>query len=262
MEFINLRESVKKLNAILNLKRNIVGVKFLFTEEEFQESDAPVHNNSMFYCLMIKKAMGGESMKVRGSSFSCMGSVRSLGLKVPDEFFTSGRHYARSGIYQDLTIAKSVAKNMTVCNHMAYGLMIKPLEEFQEKPDIVLIVAKPMEAMRIIQGYTYKFGTNSQLKMSGNQAVCSECTAYPFESNDINVSVLCGGTRAVAKWDESELGIGFPFNRFHGIVEGVWETMNPQESNQRKKIIEKKLANNNITDLKVEYNQNYYRKRK
>ncbi|MDA8440778.1 MAG: DUF169 domain-containing protein [Peptococcaceae bacterium] len=31
--------------------------------------------------------------------------------------------------------------------------------------------------------------------MTDNQALCSESRAYPYLSNDINVSVLCIGTR-------------------------------------------------------------------
>lgn len=255
-------DNIEKMKAVLDLEREIVGIKFLFNEEDFEKADAPLVEHSMYYCLMVKQAMSGQALKAKRESFSCKGSVRALGLEAPDAYFTSGQHYSRLGIYEDLTVSKAIVKSMTLCNHLAYGMMIKPLHTFDVKPDVVLMVTTPMEAMRIIQGYTYKYGTTNQLKMSGNQAVCSECTAYPLENNTINLSVLCGGTRAVARWKESEMGIGLPFNQFDAMAEGVIKTMNPEESNTRKKEIENKLKEANITDIPVHYNENYYRKRK
>ena len=42
------------------------------------------------------------------------------------------------------------------------------------------------------------------------QALCEECTTRPFESNEVNISMLCSGTRCVAQWQKDELRIGIP----------------------------------------------------
>jgi len=112
--------------------------------------------------------------------------------------------------------------------------------------------------MRIVQGYSYKYGTYTSYKMAGHQALCSECTAYPFESNNINVSMLCGGTRNRAGWRDDEVGIGMPFNRFITVVEGIYDTVNVMEPNRNKSKIESKLKQNNLTDLEIKYDQNYF----
>ncbi len=251
-------EAVKKTECSLVLKRKIVGVKFLFTEEEFENADAKKLNVKMAYCVMVKTAMSGRAVKGSLENFGCMGSARALGVIDADEYFLSGRHYNKLGLYQNLTISKNIRNNMTFCSHKAYGVMIKPLEDYDTEPDVVLVVTNPYNGMRILQGYTHIYGYKSDFKMSGNQAICSECTAYPFESNSINVSLLCSGTRFMGGWDDDEMAIGFPFNHLTPLAEGIFRTVNAVEPDKKKTVIEKKLVSQNREDLQIEYGRNYY----
>lgn len=73
--------------------------------------------------------------------------------------------------------------------------MVRPLEDFTEAPDVVIIVSYPRNVMRLIQGYTYHFGTAQGIKMVGNQAICAEATAHPYMENGMNISCLCNGPR-------------------------------------------------------------------
>jgi len=112
--------------------------------------------------------------------------------------------------------------------------------------------------MRIIQGYSHIYGYNTSYKMVGNQAICSEATAYPLESNNINVSLLCSGTRFMGGWGDDEMVVGIPFNRYLSVIDGVYATINPIEPNEKKAEIEAKLKEHNRTDLEIEYDKNYY----
>ena len=58
-----------------------------------------------------------------------------------------------------------------------------------------MIAANPFNVMRIVQGYAYHYGMLKNVNMIGNQAICLECTARPYVLKDMNVSVLCIGTR-------------------------------------------------------------------
>ncbi|MEG2144214.1 MAG: DUF169 domain-containing protein, partial [Oscillospiraceae bacterium] len=148
--------------------------------------------------------------------------------------------------------------NLVVCNHRTYGIEIRPLEDFEKNPDVVIMVTTPYNIMRIVQGYTYYYGTQTHFQMTGLQALCSECTAYPVEKNDINVSVLCGGTRYLSKWEESEMAVGMPYNIFDKISMGVYDTINAMEPNKDKKRIEERLIENEFDDLKIIYDKNYH----
>ncbi|KNF08395.1 hypothetical protein CLPU_7c00230 [Gottschalkia purinilytica] len=116
-------------------------------------------------------------------------------------------------MYNSLCNSKLVQKDITYINHEIYGLEIRPLKDFIEKPDIVIMITNPYQSMRIIQGYTYQLGVHKNIKIAGNQVFCSECTATPYESNDLNISMLCSGTRYFAKWDNNEMTIGIPYNK-------------------------------------------------
>lgn len=258
MSMKKIRQAVTKVNCALELDRRIIGVKFLFTEEEFKQADAKPINSKMYYCGMVKSAMAGNSIKVSGENFGCLGGARAIGVMEPGEMYLSGRHHLGMGLDNDLITAKNVINNMALCKHKAYGVILKPLECFDIEPDIVIIVTSPYNMMRIIQGYSYRYGTYTSYKMSGHQALCSECTAYPFESNNINVSMLCGGTRNRTGWRDDEVGIGIPFNRFTTVAEGIYDTINVMEPNRNKLKIEAKLKENNLNDLEIEYNKNYF----
>ncbi|HWP97912.1 MAG TPA: DUF169 domain-containing protein [Syntrophomonadaceae bacterium] len=258
MEKENLGQLVTKMNCALDLERKIVGVKFLFNKEDYENADASTVKNKINYCVMVKSAMSGRAVKATGDDLACIAGARATGLKEIDDYHKSGQNGKRLGLYHDMATAKSVRDGMSYCDHNAYGIMVKPLNEFNREPDVVIIVTNPYNTMRIVQAYSYYYGIQVNYKMTGNQAICSESTAYPYLNNDINVSMLCIGTRYRAGWQDNELAVAFPFNRFNKITEGLMETINIMDNNQKKEIIERKLHENNVYDFKIKYNHNYY----
>ena len=254
----NISELVVKMNCALQLERKIAGVKFLFSQEDYAEADARQVKSKMSYCVMAKLAMSGESIKATGNEISCIAGARATGLVDIDDYQKSGQNGKKLGLYHDMATSKSVRDKMSYCDHRAYGIMLKPLDEFDNEPDVVIIVTNPYNAMRIVQAYSYYFGIQTNFKMTGNQAICSESTAYPYLSNNINVSMLCIGTRHRAGWNDNELSVAFPFNRFANITKGIMETINIMDNNKKKEVIETKLNENNIYDFHIKYNSNYY----
>ncbi len=258
MDIAEIQTALEKVSCALDLARKIVGVSFLFNQDEYERAEARSPGARMPFCVMVKRAMLGYAVKAVLDDFGCRASARALGIVEPDEFYTSGRHYRRLGLYRDLVVAKDVRRNMTICRHRAHGVMVKPLANCSEAPDVVLLVCIPYQAMRVVQAYTYQFGYHTEFKMAGNQALCSECTAHPFESNSINVSMLCAGTRYMAGWRDDELAIGFPFHQFLPIVDGLCATMNPTEPDRKKAEIEARLRECGRKHVTIEYGRNYY----
>ncbi len=253
-----LSQSVVKMNCALNLDKKIVGVKFLFNKADFDMASAKEIKNKLNYCVMVRAAMTGRSLKAKGDSLACLAGARALGLLKTDDYCRSGQNGMKLGLYHDLATAKSVQDSMNYCDHNCYGIMVKPLDEYDDEPDVVIIISNAYNVMRIVQGYSYYYGINSHFKMSGNQAVCSEATAYPYLSNNINVSMLCIGTRHRAGWSDNELAVAFPYNLFNIITAGVIKTVNIMDDNHKKLRIESELMKNNIKDLTIRYNHNYY----
>lgn len=253
-----ITELVSKADCALELERKIVGVKFISTAEEFQRAEAQSFDNRMPYCVLVKLASMGHSRKAHLDNFGCLAAARAFGMVAPSEEWLLGCQYRDRGMYRDLEIAKKVVNNTTNLSLNPYGVMVKPLAAYTTNPDVVLIITTPYNVMRLVQGYTYTYGTYKNFKLIGNQAFCSECTAYPMDSGDINISVLCAGTRYMAGWNKDEMALGLPFDKFGGMVEGLYSTINPMEPNGDKEIIGEKLGKAGRNDLNIEYDKNYY----
>lgn len=249
-------DAVKKMNCVLDLKRKVVGVRFLFTVEEFESAQAEKPKGRMPYCKMINRAMDGEKIKVDFDNFGCFAAARVLGIVDLDDWYTSGHYYGECGLYQDMPTAKEITDSISKCNHKCYGIEIMPLEEFKIEPHIVIIATNTFNTMRLIQGHAYKYGTHKGYKFIGGQAMCAECTAHPYATNDINISLLCVGTRR-SGFNEDEIGIGIPLRKFLEMVDGLCKTVTPAEPNLTKKVIEEKLNIHGVSDVEIIYNKNY-----
>ncbi|KUO70476.1 MAG: hypothetical protein APF77_05590 [Clostridia bacterium BRH_c25] len=162
------------------------------------------------------------------------------------------------GTYKDLCIAHKVSMNMSYCGHRTFGAAVMPLEAFEEEPDVVIIICDPYNAMRIVQGYAYNNGHASSIKLSGMQAICQECTSFPYENDQLNISLMCSGARLLARWAKDEMAIGMPYHLFPQIIDGIKNTVNPLERNPGKKIIAQKMDKAGVSsELSIHFNHNY-----
>lgn len=251
---------LKKAEALLNLERKIVGIKIVYSKEEFDLYSGKEIIAPMSYCVAVRSATLGHSIKIKGSMSGCGGSTRALGLAKPSEDFYNGKSGYSLGLYCSEELASKVSLKMNLCKKEAYGVIVKPLEQYEKDPDVVLIVSNTRECMRIIQGYTYFYGMNNNFCLTGNQAVCVEATVTPIITNEINISMFCSGTRFLAKWKDYEVIIGIPFNKFSKTVEGIRMTVNAVEPDERKHIISKKLKLAGYDNEFITFGETYYTK--
>ena len=250
--------ALSKLTTALSLQRQVVGVTFLYSQTDYQNCPLEATKTKMSYCVMVKLATHGHSMKSSLEHHACDGAKRALGLEPPSPSFLSGEEYAQFGLYENQGVAKAVAQQITLCRRPAYGVAIQPLETCTNPPDVVLVVCNPYAAMRIIQGYTYVYGTNPSFKTAGNQAVCAECTSFPFEEDTINLSFFCAGTRHLAGWKEDEVCIGLPYDRFLQTCEGVYQSINGAEPNKKKDSIRKNIREKKLPDPGIRDDEAYF----
>ena len=231
--------------TVLDLDRDVVGVKFLNAKEEYDSQDATDIEKDMVYCVFIKSAMTGKSVKLRGTNFACTGSGSTFGYyDLPDTYYT-GEWLNPLGLHKNVEVSKEVTNDMIVFDKKTYGVVAKPLNKYiDEEPDVILIVTKPYNAMRLSQGYTYEFGLKKDYQMAGNQAVCYEATAVPMKNKDMNIDMLCAGTRHRSQWKDEELIIGISWDIAKKVLSGVIKTINTIEPDDKKeKIIEKNGSN-------------------
>lgn len=261
------RKQQQRAECLLALTRQPVGVKLFFSEESFENCSFAVPRSKLPYCVAVRMAGEGFVWKIGLEQAGCMGGARALGMVPLDAGYRSGEVFMERAVYCGLEVAKQVAGCMTLVQRRAVGFAVAPLEQWEMQgagqmvPDIVLLVCAPYTAMRIVQGYTYQFGTNTEYRLSGNQAICSECTAYPFERQKLNLSMLCSGTRIKAGWKDDELALGIPYEQFTKLLDGVEATVNPMDNDAHKHRIAEGLKKSNTCRLKpkdIQYHHNYF----
>lgn len=253
-----MRKKAEKTYALLELERQLVGVKLVFSKDEFDSYDAREVSGYMNYCVAVKCATLGHSVKFSAEHSACGGSTRALGLQAPTEDFFNGISGKNLGLYCNIEVSAKVSSQMQLCPTGTYGVVVKPLAEMEKHPDVVLVVANSRNCMRLIQGYTYFYGMNRHFCMTGNQAVCVEGTVIPYMTKDINVSVFCSGTRFLAGWKDAEMVVGIPYEKFDKTIEGVRLTVNAVELDDRKKIIINKLESLGYSAEEIKLGETYY----
>lgn len=254
---MDIKTSVDLIQSYLDLERKPVGVKFFFNKDQFDEFEIPQRNHKVTYCNAVQLASKGASMKLKKENHGCPNGAMALKMKEIPEPIANGKGRLSKNIYKDLEISKSISDEMLFLEEEPVGIVVMPLENYHINPDLVIVVSKSYNIMRIIQGNGYFNGYTNNLKTVGLQAVCHDLTTYPYNTKDINITFLCPGTRLVADWQIDEIGMGIPFEKWFKVVEGIKETANPFERDNKKRDIEKRLVENGLDSTEIIFNQNY-----
>lgn len=248
--------NVSKLEKSLGLKRHVIGVQFVYFKSEYEALDIPDYNKKTSFCMMVKAAMDGDVFKASANNFGCKCAIEALGIEEEMECVESGQRYFSIGLYESRAVAKAVTKMICRIKQHAFGVVLGPLENM-EKADVVIFMTNAYQLMRVVQGYSYKFGTPQNITMAGNQGVCADLCAAPFEKNDMNFSVLCAGTRKMCKWGVEEMGVGVPIQMFAPLVDGVINTLNYIEYPEHKKEIRIRLDSPDELGIVIDDNLHY-----
>lgn len=254
-----MRKEVMEFQTLLEFEksRKIVGVKFLYTEQEYRRCNVKEATHQMFFCMMVKAATVGHSMKVRKEHIYCSAASEVLGFTEPPWDVRTGKQQYERNMYGTEEAASDIANCTPYLQHDVYGMCIQPLEEFEQEPDMVLAFCSPYTTMRIVQGYSYYYGMAKQIRFAGMGGICTELMARSYGNQDINISFLCSGTRFAAEWKDEEVGVAFPYKMFLCILEGVRNTLNTFEPDDKKEEILQRAEKNQI-QLNVEKGTNYH----
>ena len=247
---------VNRMNKALGLKRCIVGVKFLYFEHEYHNLEINEYGRKTSYCMMVKHAMDGNHFKANLGHFACRCAIEALGLADEMEGVEFGQRYYSLNLYESRAVAKDVTRDISRIKQKIYGREIGPLDELEDA-DVVMLMVNAYQLMRVVQGYTYKWGIPKHLYMAGNQGVCADLTAGPFEKNDLNFSVLCAGTRRMCAWGDDEIGVGLPIQQFEPLTEGIIQTMNYIDYPNQKDAIRARLVSPDELGVLVDDNLHY-----
>lgn len=250
------QKEVEQLKLSLGLDREVVGVKFIFIKEEYEDLGVEEFSKKSTFCAMTYQAMNGKTLKAKEDSFTCRGGPETLGMDEPDNYILSGKQFSTFGLYKSLVVSRQVQNELTFINQKIYGVLVGPLKDMEDA-DVVMFLANGRQVMRVVQAYTYRYSMPKKIGMIGNQGICSDLVARPYNENDLNISALCAGARMHTKADDGEMGIGLPINIFDDLVDGVIQTTNPALDNHQKRLLEERLDGSDILGIDIEYNKMY-----
>ena len=250
-------EQVKVINSLLELKRKVVGVKFYYDEEEYEACPAQQVKYYIPYCVTVRCATAGHDIKIRKENIGCFAAARVLGMDEITESYKSGEDCMRLRMYSDQQAAKKAVDNISINPKCPCGIEISPLELMEKDPDVVIVVSTPYNIMRLIQGYSYYYGSYKGFKMAGNQAMCAEITACTYVTNEINTSMMCSGTRFLSKWQKDEMAMGIPGDKYEKVIQGVYRTPDPLERDADKERIKKAFEENKMQAPDIHMGKNY-----
>jgi len=237
-----------------------VVVKFIPAGGELPEGATdPADHPGIPWCKAVRLACEeGEAVTVTVDNVGCPAAAIALGLvnqfsesalagrreytDLMDEAaapadFTRGLVYACQGIgfpqfaifreadagrYETLGAAlKAVAGMKAIQPPIMKAAIAYRAEAMDVAPDVVILPLKPKQAMLAIEGYTYPTGKRVTLDTVGVRGVCSDLTAIPFLSQELNGSLFCVGARALGGWAGSLMALGMPLYVFRQMVNGM-----------------------------------------
>lgn len=254
---MDIKTSVKLVESYLDLDRKPVGIKFFWNKEDFDNFNVKQRDRKVTYCNSVQLASKGESMKLTKANQGCPNGAFALNFTDVPEPIANGMGRFKKGIYDSPETSKKINDDMLFMNERTYGVAVMPLETFETEPDVVILVSSSYNVMRAIQGHGYANGYTDNLRTVGLQAVCQDLTTYPYNTQDINISLLCPGTRLVANWVPNEIGIGIPFKKWYEIVDGIKQTTNPFERDKNKEAIKARLEAQGLDASELKFNENY-----
>ncbi len=240
----------------LQLEHHIVGVRFLDFHEDYELCSAAETKKGGPLCYLVRQGMDGNHFKAYGYQVTCDYARYALGLSKPDSTIVEGRSFNFCGLNATKASGKSIGTAMKYIPQTLYGIEIGPLE-LMEDADIVIIAGYAEQIMRVMQSYVYHYGEAKNLSCYGNQAMCSDMVSKVFTNQDINISLMCKGTRQYGRFDRGEMLAGFPISMFDKMIDGMVMTINPVEYRPAKEKILNSLAYPEELGIEIDMTYNY-----
>ncbi len=208
----------KKLKEVLGLKGSPVAVTY---------SMKPAKNAAKakaWVCRALLGARDGKTYCISKDTSSCAGGTWHLGLgpkptgdadKALKKFLVEGEKLFCSVA----TFYRCMSLTTQPPAGLADYVIFCPLEEAEEKPDLVVFLCNPEQACRILTLALYRTGIPPRAELAGS--ACHMAVAYPIVSGEINVSFWDYTARRMQKLDENELSVSVPYHYMKDIVESI-----------------------------------------
>lgn len=173
-------------------------------------------------CVFWHKAMSGQTFyTIPSDHYNCAVGSHTHKIALPAErahelndtitFMAANNYVATSEVPGIPTLAQSPGA-------VAYG----PVDRADFKPDVVLIAAKPAQAMLIYEAAIKAGAGNALTNVLGRPA----CAVLPLTTNNgqTSISLGCKGNRTFTGLPDEEVYVAIPGDKWAAVIEKLTET--------------------------------------
>jgi len=217
----NIHSDAKKVKQILGLTTSLVGVKFLFSEEEIPAEIEKLNGHR--YCQALMKARHGAHVLLDAEGIACPAAAAAFGFKSLPDGLKTGKGLVGFGIVDEEATGKTMFEGMTILPQgKLKALYLFPLETAAIEPDIVVAEDETEKLMWFaLANLNIKGGQRVDSSTAILQATCVDATLIPFVEQKFNMSMGCYGCRDATDICPNETVLGFPFKDFKAIVKSL-----------------------------------------
>lgn len=218
---VTIQQKSEKVKQILGLTTSLVGVKFIFSENEIPEKVEKLHGHR--YCQALMKARHAKHVLLDAEGIACPAAAAAFGFKSLPDGLKTGKGLVGFGIVNQENTGKTMFEGMTTLPQGELkALYLFPLETAEIEPDIVVVEDEIEKLMWFaLANLNVKGGQRVESSTAILQATCVDATTIPFTQQKFNMSMGCYGCRDATDICPNETVLGFPFKDFNAIAESI-----------------------------------------
>jgi len=206
------------LKEAVGLEYEPVGIKFY--EKALLNGIQKAEDHRM--CQLVMRARKGETLVLTKEGISCPAAAAAIGFKPLPKNLQDGSMLQGYGIFRDKEAAVKVMEDMPRLEQGKYEAVVaKPLKDWEEKPDLIVIEDEVEKLMWIALAYLNEEGGRLNMSTSILQAVCVDSIVLPFKSQKIIMSFGCSGCRDATDPKPNEAILGIPFSKLGMTIENI-----------------------------------------
>ncbi|MDR1603466.1 MAG: DUF169 domain-containing protein [Gracilibacteraceae bacterium] len=212
------------------------------------------------HCQSVIAARRGNALYMPPRSHACPDGAGILGLVEMSAKLRSGELYLLFRKMPDLATAQQMIAERPEFPSGAYAATaLAPLKDADFEPDVVIFTLWPEQAMWLCCAQTYATGRRQEFRLSGFNSACSDLVVTPMQSDAMNISLGCYGSRAASEIDDFELYLSLPASLLEKITPALQKLGKKSIPESRRKIylppvldrVGADLAENEKTEIKV-----------
>lgn len=215
---MDYREIAGELKELLQMEGSPVAVKLVKADEE---TSGP-RLEKRRHCEFIQEArLNGLKGHATAEEHLCKGGAAAMGLCSLPAPVADGSMYHKLGNYSTPEAAHETVKAVPMLDEEYYASEYAPLEDADFEPDVVVLILKPAQALRLSQAYLHERGGRITGDYSGIQSLCADAVAAVIQRGLPNITMGCNGSRKYAGIKPEELAVGVPVEELEGIVDAL-----------------------------------------